>query len=56
MIDISGIITTVAGIGLQGYSRDEGLAVRAQLYRPYGVSVDQIGRIFIADGDNMLLE
>jgi hypothetical protein len=49
MIDISGIITTVAGIG-------EGLAVRAQLYRPYGVSVDQIGRIFIADGDNMLLE
>jgi hypothetical protein len=51
-IDTSGIITTVAGTGVPGYSGDGGLATSAQLNDPRGVSVDAFGNIFIADSGN----
>jgi len=47
-----GIITTVAGIGAQGFSGDSGPAVSAQLNAPTGVAVDGAGSLFIADGLN----
>ena len=51
-IDTSGIITTVAGTGVPGYSGDGGLATSAQLNDPRGVAVDSFGNIFISDSGN----
>jgi sugar lactone lactonase YvrE len=48
----SGIISTVAGNGERGYSSDGVLATSAQLNYPYGVAVDALGNIYIADGEN----
>jgi uncharacterized protein (TIGR03437 family) len=48
----AGVITTVAGNGLPGYSGDNGPATSAQLSYPYGVSVDAAGDLFIADSNN----
>lgn len=51
-IDTNGIITTVAGNGLDGYSGDGGPATAASLAYPIGVTVDHAGNIYIADGNN----
>jgi len=48
----TGIITTVAGNGTQGYSGDSGLATSAKLYYPQSVTVDAAGNLYIADTDN----
>jgi sugar lactone lactonase YvrE len=48
----TGIITTVAGNGTQGYSGDNGAATSASLYKPYDVVVDSAGNIYIADTYN----
>ncbi len=48
----SGIITTVAGNGIAGYSGDGGLAVNASFFHQSGVAVDSAGNIFIADFNN----
>ncbi len=45
----SGVITTVAGTGVSGYSGDDGLATQAQLALPSGVAVDSARNVFIAD-------
>ncbi len=45
----NGIITTVAGNGISGYSGDGGLAAGAQLSDPVGVAVDAAGNLYIAD-------
>ncbi|WP_162537524.1 choice-of-anchor D domain-containing protein [Granulicella sp. WH15] len=45
----TGIITTVAGNGTYGYSGDGGAATSARLASPYGVAVDSIGNLYIAD-------
>ncbi|HEY0758068.1 MAG TPA: Ig-like domain repeat protein [Acidisarcina sp.] len=47
----SGIITTVAG-GSQGYAGDLGPAVGASLNTPYGLAVDNLGALYIADSGN----
>lgn len=52
LVDSQGLIRTVAGTGSPGYSGDEGPAVAAQLNRPYGLSVDAAGNLFIADLGN----
>ena len=41
----TGIITTIAGTGIIGYSGDNGAATSATLYNPYGVALDASGRI-----------
>ncbi len=46
---VSGIITTVAGNGVGGYSGDNGPALSAKLNSPLGVFIDRSGNIFIAD-------
>ena len=51
----SGIITTVAGNGAQGFSGDGGPATSAMLYLPFGVAVDTAGNLFIADAGNNLI-
>ena len=48
----TGIITTVAGIGVAGFSGDLGPATNAELWTPTGVAVDAAGNLFIADADN----
>jgi len=48
----NGVITTVAGIGTQGFSGDNGAAISAQLSNPSGVAVDAAGNLYIADGNN----
>lgn len=48
-INTAGIITTVAGNGVSGYSGDGGLATLAQMQTPEGVAVDAAGVIYICD-------
>ncbi|MEW6237624.1 MAG: cohesin domain-containing protein [Candidatus Omnitrophota bacterium] len=49
MVNLSGIITTIAGNGTWGYSGDGGPAVSASLYIPDGICVDATGNLYIAD-------
>lgn len=51
-ISASGIISTVAGTGVAGYSGNGGPATSAQLSAPTDVSVDASGNLYIADRDN----
>jgi sugar lactone lactonase YvrE len=48
----TGVITTVAGAGAQGFSGDGGAATSASLYQPAGLVLDQAGNLFIADNAN----
>jgi hypothetical protein len=47
-----GVITTVAGSGIAGFTGDGGPATDAQLNHPTGVIVDATGGILIADQHN----
>ncbi len=47
-----GVITTVAGTGVAGFSGDGGSAAQAQLSAPSGVAVDARGSLYIADFNN----
>jgi len=54
---LSGIITTVAGVGVQGYSGDAGPATAARLSLPQSVAFDATGNMYIADtGNNVVRE
>jgi sugar lactone lactonase YvrE len=49
---LTGIITTVAGDGTEGFTGDGGLATYAQIGRHLGISVSHTGNLFIADANN----
>jgi trimeric autotransporter adhesin len=51
-IDLSGVITTVAGTGTAGFSGDGGQATAAKIYHPYDVTVDAAGNVYFGDGLN----
>jgi trimeric autotransporter adhesin len=51
-VSTSGVITTVAGNGIQGYFGDGAAAISAELYYPEGVAVDASGNLLIADTFN----
>lgn len=51
-IDSTGVITTVAGTGMSGYSGDGGLATRARLNLPTGLAFDAAGQLYIGDVGN----
>ena len=46
---VTGIVTTMAGTGEQGYTGDGGPATEATLYEPYSLEVDTDGSIYIVD-------
>ena len=48
----TGIISTVAGTGLEGYNGDNITATSAMLNSPTGVAVDASGNLYIADYNN----
>jgi uncharacterized protein (TIGR03437 family) len=52
LVTPAGIISTVAGSGVAGFSGDGGLATAAQLNQPYGVAVDAGGNLFVAELQN----
>jgi sugar lactone lactonase YvrE len=52
MVNTSGIITTIAGDGTQGFSGDGGFANLAQLSLPGGLAIDAVGNVFVADENN----
>jgi uncharacterized repeat protein (TIGR01451 family) len=54
-ITVVGLISTVAGNGVAGYSGDGGPATGAQLNQPSGLAVDGAGNLFIADGGNHVI-
>ena len=47
----TGIISTIAGNGIGGYSGDGGKATSAKLLSPYGITVDSIGNVYFIDGN-----
>lgn len=51
-VNSAGIITTVAGTGIQNYTGDNGLATSATLDRAYAITLDAAGNLFIADDYN----
>jgi uncharacterized protein (TIGR03437 family) len=51
-VDITGTITTVAGVGVAGNGGDEGPATAANLNAPLGVAVDDDGDIYVSDSGN----
>ncbi len=53
-IDAAGVITTVAGTGVWGYSGDGGLAVSARLNGCVGLAFDRAGNMYIADGNTRI--
>ena len=48
----TGLITTIAGNGIYGYNGDNRAATSAQLRSPFGVALDGMGNIYIADTYN----
>ena len=54
-VDRTGIISTVAGTGVAGYSGNNGAATSARLNNPSGVAVDTDRNIYIADTFNHVI-
>ncbi len=52
-VDIeSGIVTTIAGNGVDGYSGDNGPATAASLKKPAAICFDTCGNLYFSDEDN----
>ncbi|HEX4232180.1 MAG TPA: hypothetical protein VHZ07_26165 [Bryobacteraceae bacterium] len=51
-VGLGGIITTVAGNGISGYSGDGAAAVNSEIANPTGLAFDQNGNLYIADNGN----
>lgn len=49
---VTGIISTVAGTGVAGFSGDGGAAVAAQLKQPHSIALDDAGTLYICDIGN----
>jgi hypothetical protein len=49
---VTGIIYTIAGNGVNGYSGDGGPALTAALSTPVGIAVDGSGNVYFADENN----
>jgi sugar lactone lactonase YvrE len=51
-IDRNGVISTVAGTGVAGFSGDGGPATEAQLNTPMSIAIDDLGNLYISDLGN----
>jgi len=49
----SGVIQTIAGTGVSGFSGDGGLATAAKLGLPYAIALDDSANIYITDQSNI---
>ena len=52
MINSAGIISTIGGTGIAGYSGDGGNATAATINSPIGISCDAMGNLYFADWGN----
>ena len=52
---VTGVITTVAGTGVAGYSGDGGAATQATMNQPYSLQIDAHGDIYIVDRLNAVI-
>ena len=50
-VNTAGIITTIAGTGVSGYSGDGSMATLAELVSPTGVTFDKKGNLYITDAN-----
>lgn len=50
-----GLISTIAGNGVGGYTGDNGQATAAEIYDPHTVALDAAGNIYIADYGNHVI-
>jgi DNA-binding beta-propeller fold protein YncE len=48
----TGVITTLAGTGVAGFSGDGGAASQAQLRQPHSIALDRDGRLLVCDVGN----
>ena len=55
LVNTSGIISTIAGTGVSGYTGDGGQATQAELFEPLAVAVDESGNIYVADYSNFAI-
>ena len=55
MINTAGIITTIAGNGVNAYSGDGSPATSASLSSPNGLAFDAAGNLYISDSGNMAI-
>ena len=53
-VDTKGIITTIAGNGIQGIPRDSNSATKTSLDMPTGIAVDSSANVYIAAFDRVL--
>ena len=51
-INLTGIITTVAGTGTGGYSGDGVAATSAELFTPQGIAIDSLNNLYVSDNGN----
>ena len=51
-VSLGGTVTTIAGTGTAGFTGDRGPAVNAQLNLPYGLALDGVGNLYVADFGN----
>ena len=54
LVTPNGLITTLAGNGLPGFSGDNGPAISATVGNPSGIAVDSTGAIYVTDGGSRL--
>ena len=48
----AGVISTVAGTGIEGFSGDGAAATSAQINNPFAVAADAAGNLYVADTNN----
>jgi sugar lactone lactonase YvrE len=49
-IDRNGVITTIAGTGIAGFSGDGGLGKKAQLDNPFGIAIGPGDKLYVSEG------
>jgi len=54
-VSATGIISTIGGNGVAGYSGDGGAATAGQLNSPTGIAVDGSGNVYIADANENVI-
>jgi sugar lactone lactonase YvrE len=52
-VSTAGIITTLVGTGIPGFSGDRGPAIQAQINNPGGLAIDANNNIYFADRNNL---